>query len=52
MILEITELQRRALRRALMVTLHEDKKSDGKEAKKAIDMGETLLKMINDLKTE
>lgn len=50
--LNITEQQRRVLKRALMVSIREDKKSDNKEAQKAVGMETIMLGMLEKIKEE
>ena len=48
--LEISELERRCLERALRLTRREDAKSDGKEAKNAVTLESNLITKLEELK--
>lgn len=50
--LEISELERRCLERALRLARREDAKSDGKEAKNAVNLESNLITKLNELKTK
>ncbi len=50
--LEISELEKRCLQRALVRTHKEDSKSDNDEAKRALNLEQMLIGKLENLKTE